>query len=79
LLESLNYWSNKIWGKRKNQGICIYDPKNLLRSYGRLRIKGDNGFEEILEQKYYLLQNWGHVLTSSFGKNRSKRIKRDSQ
>jgi hypothetical protein len=26
--------ANKIWGKRKNQGGCIYDPEDLLRSYG---------------------------------------------
>jgi hypothetical protein len=31
----------------------------LLRSYGWLPIRGDNRFEEILEQKDYLLRNWG--------------------
>jgi hypothetical protein len=51
--------ANKIWGKRKNQGGYIYDPEDLLRSYGWLPIRGDNGFKEILEQKDYLLRNWG--------------------
>jgi hypothetical protein len=56
------------FGERKNRVGCIYDPEDLLRSCGRLRIKGDNWFEEISERKDYLLRNWGHVLTPFFGK-----------
>jgi hypothetical protein len=47
-------------------------PEDLLGLYDRFRIKGDNGFEEISEQKDYLFQNWGHVLTPFFGKTGQK-------
>jgi hypothetical protein len=46
--------------------------EDLLGFYGQLRIKGDNGLEEISEQKNYLLRNWGHVFTPFFGKTGQK-------
>jgi hypothetical protein len=75
-LESLSCWSNKIWGEIKNQRGCIYDPRDLLRSYDRLRIMGDNGFEEISEQKIIYSETRGHVLTPFFWK---KQVKRDKE
>jgi hypothetical protein len=62
-------------GERENQGSCIYDPEDLLRSCGQLRIKGDNRFEEILKAKKIIYSEGGHVLTPFFGKNRSKGIR----
>jgi hypothetical protein len=43
-------------------------PEDLLGFYDRLRIKEDNGFEEILEQKDIYSETGGHVLTPFFGK-----------
>jgi hypothetical protein len=50
-------------------------PEDLLRSCGRLRIKGDNGFEEISDQKIIYSETWGHVLTLFIGKIGSKKDK----
>jgi hypothetical protein len=47
-------------------------PKDLLRFFGRLRIKEDNGFEEISEQKITNSEIWGHVLPLFFGKMSQK-------
>jgi hypothetical protein len=47
-------------------------PEDLLRFYDRLRIKGDNGFEEISELKDIYSETGGHVLTPFFGKTGQK-------
>jgi hypothetical protein len=47
-------------------------PKDLLRFFGRLRIKEDNGFEEISEQKITNSEIGGHVLPLFFGKMSQK-------
>jgi hypothetical protein len=47
-------------------------PENLLGFYGRLRIKEDNGWEEILEQKDIYSETGGHGLTPFFGKTGQK-------
>jgi hypothetical protein len=46
--------------------------KDLLRFFGRLRIKEDNKFEEISEQKIIYFKTRGHVLTTIFGKTGQK-------
>jgi hypothetical protein len=43
-------------------------PKDLFGFFGRLRIKGDNGFEEVSEQKIIHSETGRHVLTPIFGK-----------
>jgi hypothetical protein len=41
-------------------------PKDLFGFFGRFRIKGDNGFEEIAKQKIIYSETEGHVLTPFF-------------
>jgi hypothetical protein len=74
----LSCWSEQNLEKRKNWDGCIYDPKDLFRSCDQLQIKEDNEFEEISEQKDYLLRNWGACVDTIFWKNRSKRGGRET-
>jgi hypothetical protein len=62
--------------KERTSAAVFMTPEDLLRSCDRLRINGDNEFEEILEQNIIYLETRGHVLTPFFGKNRSKGIRR---
>jgi hypothetical protein len=55
-LELLKQWD---LGQRKSHGSCIYGPKHFLRFYDQLRIKEDNKFEEILEQKIIYSETGG--------------------
>jgi hypothetical protein len=72
--------TTRFEGKERTREVVFMTPEDLLRFYDRLRIEEDNGFEEISEQKDYLLRNWGgHVLTPFFWKNRSKGIRRSSR
>jgi hypothetical protein len=71
-LKILSWWGNKIWGKRKSQGGCIYDIKDLWPT----SIKGDNIFEEISEQKIIYSETRGACVDTIFCKNRSKGIRR---
>jgi hypothetical protein len=51
-------------GKERAKAAMFMAPEDLLRFYGRLRIKEDKGFEEISEQKIIYFETGGHVLTS---------------
>jgi hypothetical protein len=61
-------------GKDKTLSIEI-DQVDHVKRFGYY----SNNIKEISEQKCYLLRNWGHVLTSFFGKNGSKGIRRGSR
>jgi hypothetical protein len=62
--------------KERTSAAVFMTPEDLLRSCDRLRINGDNEFEEILEQNIIYLETRGHVLTPFLEKNRSKGIRR---
>jgi hypothetical protein len=71
--------TTRFWEKERAKTTVFMAPKYLLRFYSRLRIKEDNGFEEILEQKIIYCKTGGHVLTLFFGKTGQRGIRRSSR
>jgi hypothetical protein len=65
--------TTRFEGKQRTRAFVFMTPEDLLRFYSRLQIKEDNRFEEISEQKEYLLRKWGACVDTVYLKNRSKR------
>jgi hypothetical protein len=62
-------------GGKGDEAVVFMAPKDLFKSYNRLRIKRDNRFEKISEQKIIYSETGGHVLTPFL----EKQVKNDKE
>jgi hypothetical protein len=65
-----------IWEKERAKAVVFMASKDLLRFFGWLRNKEDNGFEEISEKKIIYSETWGACVDTVFWeKSMSKGIR----